>query len=45
MRVGGETWHAEPLPDTPEDFVRDLFTELRELLATFGGSAEDEFLR
>ena len=45
MRVGGETWHAEPRPDAPEDFVRDLFTELRELLATFGGSAEDGLLR
>lgn len=40
MRVGGEKWHEGPRPASPEEFVRSLFAELWDVLATFGRAAD-----
>lgn len=39
MRVGGERWHENPRPTSPEEAIRGLFAELWDLLAAFGKSA------
>jgi len=42
MRVGGEKWHEGPRPASPEDFVRNLFAELWDVLAAFGRTTDAE---
>lgn len=40
LRVGAELWQLRPPSASPQDFAREIFTDLWKMLAEFGDEAK-----